>query len=53
MSNQNEIDVDSDMFCQTIKCECHTAGLILFAVGFRVVSFLISLKVLLTMPICW
>ena len=30
--NQNEVDTNCEMFCQTIKCECSTVGLILFCV---------------------
>ena len=43
--NQNEVDTNCKMFCQTIKCECNTIGLFCFA--FIVLSFLPSLKALL------
>ena len=42
MNNQNEVDADCKMFCQTMKCECN----ILFYVwiyGLVMVSFLTNL----------
>ena len=42
--NQNEVDTNCEMFCQTMKCYCNTVGLICFAFGFIVISFLTSLE---------
>ena len=28
--NQNKVDLNCEMFRQTMKCECNTVGLILF-----------------------